>query len=123
MKKQVSIVFGLLAVLGIGYMTWRLSPLGKNTLNKWLLKRWKELAKKNLPKKEINWERVQTDLNKFDYETHELLYFYTKLDVMGSESIPPAKEKKLKKLLSKLKEKGVVKKVGLIQLEGVIFPT
>ena len=122
-KKGIMVIGGVLAALGIAYASWRFTSMGKGWLNNWLMKKWRSLAQERYPKKPINWESVQQDLNSLDYKAHEVLFFLTRLDPMGKKTLNPQEEKKFRSHLAQLKKKGAFQKTGLNQLEGVIFPS
>mgnify|MGYP003143168645 FL=1 len=50
MKKVAITLFGISVFAGVGYLAFANTPIGKNTLIRWLLKKWKEAADKKQKK-------------------------------------------------------------------------
>ena len=123
MKKTIYFIFGISITAGISYLLWAYTGIGKATLAKWLLKKWKFMVSKN--NGQVDWNKIETELKKLDYEDHELLFRYTRIEIpRGSrvERIDPALIERFKKILKRMDERALFKRADLSQLDGIVFP-
>ena len=123
MKKVAITLFGISVFAGLGYVAFANTPIGKNTLTKWLLKKWNEAA--GTKKKQINTEAIKKELQKLSYNELELLVAYTwvmpVLPEQGKQ-LEEKKEKRMKKYYRKINEKKIFQKADLTPLENIVFP-
>jgi hypothetical protein len=122
MKKIAIALFSISVFAGVGYLVFANTPLGKNSLTKWLLKKWNEAAKKK--KKELDNDKLKSELKKLKYNDLELLvaYTWTIPVVMPDSGIDKKKEKKIKNILEKIKEAKILKRADLSQLDNIVLP-
>ena len=107
MKKLAITLFGISVFAGLGYVAFANTPIGKNTLIKWLLKKWSEAAKKQ--KKELNKEDLKVAFQKLEYNDLELVVAYTwlKLGLLDTQGniTSQKRAKRTRKMALKMKEK------------------
>lgn len=123
MKKVAITLFGISVFAGLGYLAFAKTPVGKNSLTKWLLKRWNEAAKQK--NKELDNDKLKAELKKLKYNDLELLaaYTWTMPVIPEKESeITEKKEKRIKKLLGKMKEAKIHQRADLTQLDNIVLP-
>lgn len=123
MKKVAITLFGISVFAGLGYVAFANTPIGKNTLSKWLLKKWNRAAEKK--KKKLNKEELKKELQKLAYSDLELLVAYTWVIPVLPEHGKPLEDKKEKRMLKfyrKINEKKIFQKANLTQLENIVFP-
>jgi len=122
MKRTLTTLLGIAVFIGGAYAAWAYTPLGKSILASWLLKRWEKIAQRN--SKKLDTGLLAKELAKLDYPDHELLYRYTLLDPFSVEE-PELTEKQkehLKKLLKKMKDRKILERADLQQLENIVLP-
>lgn len=122
-KKTALILFGASAALGVAYLGFAYTPVGKISLSKWLLKKWGQMAERK--KKKIDKEYLAKELKKLNYSDHELLVKYTRFDPFKKESEGRMDEKakaRLKKLLGKMAKVKLFERADLRQLENIVLP-
>ena len=123
MKKVAIVMFGISVFAGLGYLAFANTPLGKIQLSKWLLKKWNEAAKKK--GKELDNDKLKAELQKLKYSDLEMLAAYTwVMPVLpdNESEITEKKEKRIKKLLGKMKEAKIHQKADLTQLDNIVLP-
>ena len=123
MKKVAIALFGISVFAGLGYVAFANTPIGKNTLTKWLLKKWNEAA--GIKKKKINTEIIKKELQKLTYNELELLVAYTWVIPVLPEhgkQLEEKKEKRMQKYYRKINEKKIFQKADLTALENIVFP-
>jgi len=120
----IKTLFVTTAFLGGGYLVFRNTPFGRETLRTWILKRWQRLSK--VREKEFDRELLAKELEKLEYQDLELLYRYTLIDPMGKpEQLAVAESRVFHRatdLLSKMSQVGTFKKADLSSLENFILP-
>ena len=123
MKTALNLIIGITAVAGVGYLVWSQTPLGKNVLSKWLIKKWEEQAKKVNMK--LNPKQFARELDRLNYQDLELLTRYTLIDPLGKSEKGELDDKtfdRATRLYKKMVETGVFKRAKLDQLENVALP-
>ncbi|HEY9084019.1 MAG TPA: hypothetical protein VIN73_11845 [Vicingaceae bacterium] len=123
MKKIAITLFGISVFAGLGYVAFANTPLGKNTLTGWLLKKWKAAADKK--QKKMDKEAIKKQLQKLKYSDLELLVAYTWImPVLPDYGQQPdeKKEKRMKKFYQKINEKKIFQRADLSSLENIVFP-
>jgi len=124
MKKLAITLFGISVFAGLGYVAFSNTPIGKNTLIKWLLKKWSEAAKKQ--KKELNKEDLKVAFQKLEYNDLELVVAYTwlKLGLLDTQGniTSQKRAKRTRKMALKMKEKKITERAGLASFENIVFP-
>ncbi len=124
MKKLAITLFGISVFAGLGYVAFANTPIGKNTLIKWLLKKWSEAAKKQ--KKELNKEDLKVAFQKLEYNDLELVVAYTwlKLGLLDTQGniTSQKRAKRTRKMALKMKEKKITERAGLAPFENIVFP-
>lgn len=112
------------ALLGGGYLVFRNTPYGRDTLRKWILSRWEKLSKKR--EKDFDRKLLAKELEKLDYQDLEFLYRYTLIDPMGKPDELATAESKVfhrsQYLLSEMHKAGTFKKADLSSLENFMLP-
>ena len=122
MKKVAITLFGISVFAGLGYVAFAKTPIGKNSLIKWLLKKWSEAAKKK--DKNLDKELLKTQLQKLNYNDLELLVAFT----WSFPMLPEEKDfkgetkQKFEKKYKKLIEAKILETADLSQLENIVFP-
>jgi len=122
MKKVAITLFGISVFAGLGYVAFAKTPIGKNSLIKWLFKKWSEAAKKK--DKDLDKEQLKTQLQKLKYNDLELLVAFT----WSFPMLPEEKDfngeakQKFEKKYKKLIEAKILETADLIQLENIVFP-
>jgi len=122
MKKVAITLFGISVFAGLGYVAFAKTPIGKNSLIKWLLKKWSEAAKKK--DKDLDKEQLKTQLQKLNYNDLELLVAFT----WSFPMLPEEKDfkgetkQKFEKKYKKLIEAKILETADLSQLENIVFP-
>jgi hypothetical protein len=119
MKKTLALMFGISVVAGIGYLGWAYGGIGKIVLSKWMLKKWKNRA--DCQKLRFDVQKLEGELKKLEYEDHELLFRYTWIDPVAKASggpLDPSIEKRVKKIVTKLRERNVFKRADLSPLNA-----
>ena len=122
MKKVAITLFGISVFAGLGYVAFAKTPIGKNSLIKWLLKKWSEAAKKK--DKDLDKEPLKTQLQKLNYSDLELLVAFTwSFPMLPEEKDFKAETKqKFEKKYKKLIEAKILETADLSQLENIVFP-
>jgi|GEM_PF-1137777 hypothetical protein len=123
MKKVAITLFGISVFAGVGYLAFANTPIGKNTLIRWLLKKWKEAADKK--QKKIDREAIKKELQKLRYSDLELLTAYTWIMPVlpnHGQQLDKSKEKRMLKFYGKINEKKILGRANLTALENIIFP-
>lgn len=123
MKKVAITLFGISVFAGLGYVAFANTPIGKNTLTKWLLKKWNEAAEKK--QKKIDKEVIKKELQKLRYSDLELLVAYTwVMPVLPDhgQQLDAKKEKRMLKFYQKINEKKIFQRANLRLLENIVFP-
>jgi hypothetical protein len=123
MKKVAITLFGISVFAGVSYLAFANTPLGKNTLTKWLLKKWNEAAGKK--QKKIDQESIKKELQKLNYSDLELLTAYTWIIPVlpdNGQKLDEKKEKRMMKFYKKINEKKIFQRADLTALENVVFP-
>lgn len=120
MKKKLAVVFGISISLGVSYFLWSYSGVGKKVLSQWIIKRWSRLA--SLKDKTLDVESIKNELNKLDYEDHELLARYTLLDLKKT-NVGDSEQSKTATLLKKLNDRQIFQRADLSALNDIIFTT
>jgi len=123
MKKVAITLFGISVFAGVGYLAFANTPIGKNTLIRWLLKKWKEAADKK--QKKIDREAIKKELQKLRYSDLELLTAYTWIMPVlpnHGQQLDKSKEKRRLKFYGKINEKKILGRANLTALENIIFP-
>ena len=122
MKKVAITLFGISVFAGLGYLAFAHTPVGKNSLTKWLLKKWNEAAKKQ--DKELNNDKLKAELKKLKYSDLELLAAFTwAFPSLPKESAFEGKTKdKFEKRYKKLVNEGVLKRADLSALDNIVLP-
>lgn len=120
MKRNIIVLFGVSVFAGLGYVFWVYSPIGKSTLRKWLLSRWRKVARRE--KKEIDFTHIAKELQKLSYADHELLVKYTRIILVPEDQWTPQQKEKLHKSLHKITSKKLFDKVDFKSLENSVFP-
>lgn len=123
MKKVAITLFGISVFAGVSYLAFANTPLGKNTLTKWLLKKWKEAADKK--EKKIDEEAIKKELQKLSYSDLELLTAYTWIMPVlpdHGQQLDEKKEKRMMKFYKKINEKKIFQRADLTGLENIVFP-
>lgn len=121
--KQVAItLFGISVFAGLGYLAFANTPVGKNSLIKWLLKKWNEAAKKQ--DKELDNDKLKAELKKLKYSDLESLAAFTwAFPSLPKESAFEGKTKeKFEKRYKKLVNEGVLKRADLSALDNIVLP-
>lgn len=123
MKKTLIALLGISVFAGAGYAAWAYTPIGKNTLTKWLIKKWEQLAQRN--DKTLDKEKLSKELKKLKYSDHELLARYTMLDPIGKEregKLNAKAEQRFKKLMTKMAKVKLFERADLSQLDNIVLP-
>jgi len=122
MKKVAITLFGISVFAGLGYVAFAKTPIGKNSLIKWILKKWSEAAKKK--DKDLDKEQLKTQLQKLNYNDLELLVAFTwSFPMLPEEKDFKAETKqKFEKKYKKLIEAKILETADLSQLENIVFP-
>lgn len=122
MKKVAITLFGISVFAGLGYVAFAKTPIGKNSLIKWLLKKWSEAAKKK--DKDLDKELLKTQLQKLNYNDLELLVAFTwSFPILPEEKDFKGETKqKFEKKYKKLIEAKILETADLSQLENIVFP-
>ena len=125
MKKVTIAMFGVSVFAGLGYLAFANTSVGKNTLIKWLLKKWKSAAE--LKKAKVDFEYIKSELMKLSYKNLELLTHYTwvlppKVNFEDGDNMGTKKAERLKKLYDKIKGKEILRKADLSKLKYIVFP-
>jgi len=122
MKKVAITLFGISVFAGLGYVAFAKTPIGKNSLIKWLLKKWSEAAKKK--DKDLDKALLKTQLQKLNYNDLELLVAFTwSFPILPEEKDFKGETKqKFEKKYKKLIEAKILETADLSQLENIVFP-
>lgn len=122
MKKVAITLFGISVFAGLGYLAFAHTPVGKNSLTKWLLKKWNEAAKKQ--DKELDNDKLKAELKKLKYSDLESLAAFTwAFPSLPEESAFEGKTKeKFEKRYKKLVNEGVLKRADLSALDNIVLP-
>jgi len=121
MKKVAITLFGISVFAGLGYVAFAKTPIGKNSLIKWLLKKWSEAAKKK--DKDLDKALLKTQLQKLNYNDLELLVAFTwSFPILPEEKDFKGETKqKFEKKYKKLIEAKILETADLSQLENIVF--
>ena len=123
MKKTLIALLGISVFAGAGYAAWAFTPIGKNTLSKWLIKKWEKMAKRK--DKTLNKEKLATELKKLDYSDHELLVKYTMLDPFAKDEkgeLTGKNKERFEKLLNKIAKAKLLERADLKELDNIVLP-
>lgn len=119
---MVITLFGISAFVGLGYVAFTKTPIGKIGLIKWLLKKWSEAAKKK--GKDLDKEKLTANLQELKYTDLELLVSYTwSFPVLPAEKDFKGQTKQLfENKYKKLIEAKILETAELSTLENIVFP-
>lgn len=123
MKKTLIALFGISVFAGAGYAAWAYTPLGKNTLAKWLIKKWDKMAERE--NKKLDKDKLIKELAKLDYSDHELLFRYTLLDPFAKDDkgeLTGKAKQRFEKLLKKMADRKIFDRADLSQLDNIVLP-
>ena len=123
MKKTLIALFGISVFAGAGYAAWAYTPIGKNALSKWLLKKWEQMAKRK--DKSLDKEKLANELKKLEYSDHELLVKYTLLDPFAKDEkgqLTGKAKQRFEKLLNKMAKVKLLERADLSQLDNIVLP-
>ncbi len=121
--KKLAYLTAISVFLGAGYAAWVYTPVGKNVLGKWLVKKWELLFKRE--KRAFSKTDLAKVLSALDYEGHVLLVKLTRFDALEKERKGELEGKeltRLNKLLQQVKATKLLEKKELKPLEGIILP-
>ncbi len=120
MKGLFKMLFGATALLGVSYLTWRVSGMGKRYIISWLIQKWTLEA--CAIGKQLDKSRVTMALQQMEYEQLELLYFYTKHDLSWNTDNEEAWSQKTEQYISRLIKSGIFRDPKLSKyLEGILY--
>ena len=118
MKKTQITLFGISVFAGAGYATWVFSPIGKNTLAVWMIKKWKQMAaQKN---KSLDHHKLVSELKKLNYHDHELLIRYTYYKSKQGKKRDKKAISKLGQIEQKIEQEKLFRRADLGQIEQLI---
>jgi hypothetical protein len=124
MKKTLIIMFGISMFAGAGYFVWAFTPLGKTVLSKWLLKKWKQAFDE--VKATMDEKKLAAELMKLNYEDHEMLVRFTRMDILRKAKenrIDKETEMKAITLLQKMTFNKLFQRADLSSLDDIIIPS
>jgi len=122
-KKIIIGLFTVSVFAGLGYLGFAYSPIGKATLIRFLLKRWKQIAGNK--EKSFDVDYIKTELTKLKYPDLELLTVFTlKTENMPqkTENVTTKQRETYQKYMSQIKQKEILLRADLKPLESIILP-
>ena len=122
-NQRLLIFFSISSILGTCYFIWTKTAIGKNTLSKWLLKKWEEQAKRE--EKTLDLDKLAIELNKLDYADHELLALYTRMDLFEKERKGQLKGKVKERMngyLKRMADTKILYRADLSMLDNSVLP-
>ena len=117
-----TLFFGAFLVGG-AYLVFRTTPIGKAKLTSYLLTRWEGMA--DFRDVTIDREYIYTELQKLEYPDLELLVRITLLDPLQKEQelVDDSRlRRRFDRILFLMKQRRVVERADLSQLENFILP-
>lgn len=123
MRKKVTVIlFGISVFAGLGYLAFAHTPVGKNSLTKWLLKKWNEAAKQK--NRELDNDKLKAELKKLKYSDLEVLAAYTWAfpSLPRQEAFEGKTKEKFEKRYKKLVESEILKRADLSALDNIVLP-
>ena len=123
MKKTFLILSSISIFLGAAYAAWAYTPIGRNVIAKWLLKKWEAMAKRE--QKKFDKKTVATELAKLNYLDHVLLFKYTRIDLFEKERTGKLKGKvkeNIEAFLKQMNTTRLLKRANLSTLENFVLP-
>ena len=118
MNKKILIAFGISVFLGLGYLAYRKTDVGRSLKAKWIIRR----MEKKREDKNVKWDYpeellkdTQEELMMLDFSQLEMVEKYVKLNLQrkGAKAIYEYRDK--------MKEKGIYEKTDLNKLELMLY--
>lgn len=123
MKKTLIALFGVSVFAGMGYTLWAFTPVGKQVLSRWLIRRWQKMAKRKGVTLDAG--KLSAELAKLNYPDHELLFRYTLLDAFEKDRQGKLTGKTLERfnrLLKKMADSRLLERADLSELDNTVLP-